>query len=256
MGKRVGILDEARGLAVISMVIYHLYFDLRYFYGIDMGGLTDTVMHAWQPFIAGTFIVVSGIASRYSSNNIRRGALTLMAAMCFTFATAFVTPSAPITFGILHLLGTCMVLYGFVGKWTERLPSAVGMLLFTLLFVFSRGIPDRAIRAFGIEGFFSVKMPAALYNAELLFPLGFPSDGYAAMDYFPLLPYFFLFLAGASLGTLFRSGKVPNGFYTVRFSALARIGRHALLIYILHQPILVAVQEIVFKLIGRPTMFL
>lgn len=256
MGKRVGILDEVRGLAVISMVIYHLYFDLRYFYGIEMGELTDTIMHAWQPFIAGTFIVVSGIASRYSSNNIRRGALTLMAAMCFTFATAFVTPSAPITFGILHLLGTCMVLYGFVGKWAERLPSVVGMLLFTLLFVFSRGIPDRAIRAFGIAGIFEAKIPAALYNAELLFPLGFPSDGYAAMDYFPLLPYFFLFLAGASLGTLFRSGKVPNGFYTVRFSALARIGRHALLIYILHQPILVAVQEIVFKLIGRPTMFL
>lgn len=256
MGKRVGILDEVRGLAVISMVIYHLYFDLRYFYGIDMGELTDTVMHAWQPFIAGTFIVVSGIASRYSSNNIRRGALMLMAAMCFTFATAFVTPSAPITFGILHLLGTCMVLYGFIGKWVERLPSAVGMILFTLLFVFTRGIPDRAIRAFGIEGFFSVKMPAALYHAELLFPLGFPSESYAAMDYFPLLPYFFLFLAGAALGALFRSGRLPKGFYTVRFSALAWIGRHALLLYILHQPILIAVQEIVFKLIGHRTMFL
>lgn len=42
--KRVGIVDETRGLAVISMVIYHLYFDLVYFYGVNMGQLVDTIL--------------------------------------------------------------------------------------------------------------------------------------------------------------------------------------------------------------------
>lgn len=253
MGKRVGMIDEVRGLAVISMVIYHLYFDLRYFYAVDMGALTDRIMHGWQPWIAGTFILVSGVSSRYSSDNIRRGALTLMVAMCFTFATAFVTPSAPITFGVLHLLGTCMVLYGFIGKWVGALPSAVGLLLFLPLFFLCRGIPQGF---FGIDGLFTAALPGALYRAELLFPLGFPSDSYAAMDYFPLIPYFFLFLAGASLGALFQNGRLPKGFYRTRFGALAWIGRRAMLIYILHQPVLIAVQEVVFKLTGHRTMFL
>lgn len=253
MGKRVGFLDEARGIAVISMVIYHLYFDLRFFYGIGMGEVVDIIFAWWQPLIAGTFIVVSGAACLYSSNNIRRGALVFMTGMCFTFATAFLTPDAPITFGILHLLGTCMVLYGFIGRALEHLPSILGIVLFALLFALCREIPHGF---FGIEGIFTVSLPAALYGTEHLYPLGFPSAHYAALDYFPLIPYFFLFLAGAALGAVFKSGRAARGFYMTRFSGLSWIGRHAMIIYILHQPILVAIQEIIFKMIGHRTMFL
>lgn len=252
MEKRVGILDEARGLAVISMVIYHLYFDLRYFYGIDMGETADTVMHAWQPLIAGTFIVVAGASSRYSSDNLRRGVLVFLVGMCFTVATSFLTPHAPITFGVLHLLGACMVFYGLIGRQLERLPSLVGIVLFALLFALTRGVPHGF---FGIEGLFTLPLPGALYAANL-YPLGFPAPAYAALDYFPLIPYFFLFLAGAALGGWFKSGRAPKGFYRTRFTALARIGRRAMLVYILHQPVLVAIQEVVFKLMGRGTMFL
>lgn len=63
MGKRVGIIDETRGAAVISMVIYHLYFDLVYFYGLNFGGLVDAVFDRWQPLIAGTFIFIAGASS-------------------------------------------------------------------------------------------------------------------------------------------------------------------------------------------------
>ncbi|MCM1335950.1 MAG: DUF1624 domain-containing protein [Bacteroides sp.] len=252
MGKRVGLLDEARGIAVISMVIYHLYFDLRYFYGVELPSPVDTFMHAFQPFIAGTFIVVAGAASRYSSNNLRRGAIVYLVGMGFTVATAFLTPYAPITFGVLHLLGASMVIYGLIGRFTERIPSFIGVVLFALLFALTRGVPRGF---FGIEGLFTLALPSALYTADLYWG-GFPSAAYAALDYFPLIPYFFLFMAGAGLGGWFKSGRAPRGFYMTRFNALAWVGRHALLIYILHQPILVAIQEVVFKMIGRETMFL
>ena len=133
MGKRAGIVDETRGLAVISMVIYHLYFDLVYFYGIDFGKLIDTVMDWWQPLIAGTFIFVSGIAANYSKNCFRRGVLCFFVGMGFTFATAFITPHAPIYFGVLHLLGISMMIYGFIGKYVSRIPWVLGLIIFGLL---------------------------------------------------------------------------------------------------------------------------
>lgn len=131
MGKRVGIVDETRGIAVISMVIYHLYFDLTWFYGINTGTLIDTVFEWWQPLIAGTFIFVSGIAANYSKNNFKRGAVCFLTGMLFTFATAFITPDAPIYFGVLHFLGISMILYGFIGRFTSKVPWLLGIILFS-----------------------------------------------------------------------------------------------------------------------------
>lgn len=253
MGKRVGIVDETRGLAVISMVIYHLYFDLVYFYGVDMGKLIDTVMDWWQPLIAGTFIFVSGIAANYSHNHFKRGALCFFVGMCFTFATAFITPHAPIYFGVLHLLGISMMIYGFIGNFTSKIPWVLGLILFALLYFLTLNIPHGYM---GFNWLFTIDMPDSLYGARLLFPLGFMPSGFSSMDYFPLLPHFLLFMSGASLGVLFKSGRAAKGMYMVRFSGLAFIGRHALLIYILHQPVMVAILELIFKCMGKPTMFI
>ncbi len=243
MGKRVGIMDEVRGLAVISMVIYHLYFDLRYFYGVNMGETVDVIFDWWQPLIAGTFIVVSGASCLYARDNVRRGALCFIIGMCFTFVTAFITPYAPITFGILHLLGISMIIYGFIGRAAEYIPAAVGIALFALLYAMCLNVPSGS---FGFPGLFSLPLPDFLYSAKLLFPLGFPSADYSSLDYFPLLPHFFLFMAGSSLGVIFKSGRAAKGFYTTRFSGLAWIGRHAMIIYILHQPVLILILEIIF----------
>lgn len=253
MGKRAGIVDETRGLAVISMVIYHLYFDLVYFYGIDFGKLIDTVMDWWQPLIAGTFIFVSGIAANYSKNCFRRGVLCFFVGMGFTFATAFITPYAPIYFGVLHLLGISMMIYGFIGKYVSRIPWVLGLIIFGLLYFITINIRHGYM---GFTWLFTIDMPDALYSARLLFPLGFPPAGFSSMDYFPLLPNFLLFLAGSSLGVLFKSGRAAKGMYMVRFSGLAFIGRHALLIYILHQPVMVAILELIFKIMGKETMFI
>ncbi len=253
MGKRAGIIDETRGIAVISMVIYHLYFDLTYFYGVDMGKLIDVAMDWWQPLIAGTFIFISGVAANYSRNNFKRGVLCFFIGMAFTFATAFITPEAPIYFGVLHLLGVCMMIYGFIGQFTSRIPWVLGMILFALLYFLTINVPHGYI---GFNWLFRIDLPDVLYNARLLFPLGFRANSFASLDYFPLLPNFMLFMSGASLGVLFKSGRAAKGMYMVRFSGLAFIGRHAMLVYILHQPVLIAVLELVFKCLGKDTMFI
>ncbi len=253
MGKRVGIVDETRGLAVISMVIYHLYFDLVYFYGVDFGKLIDTVFDWWQPFIAGTFIFVSGIAANYSKNSFKRGVSCFFIGMAFTFATAIITPEAPIYFGVLHLLGVCMMIYGFIGRFTSCIPWVIGLVIFMLLYFLTINVHNGYM---GFNRLFTIDMPDFLYNARLFFPLGFPSPTFASLDYFPLLPHFMLFMAGSSLGVLFKSGGAAKGMYMVRFSGLAFIGRHALLVYILHQPVLIVILELVFKCLGKNTMFI
>ena len=245
--KRVGIVDETRGIAVISMVIYHLYFDLVYFYGVNMGVLIDTIFDWWQPLIAGTFIFVSGISANYSKNNFKRGVICFFVGMGFTFATAFITHHAP-----MHFLGISMMIYGFIGKFTSRIPWIIGLILFALLYFLTINVPDGYI---GYNWLFRIDMPYSLYEARLLFPLGFPSASFSSLDYFPLLPHFLLFMAGTSLGVLFRSGRAAKGMYMTRFSGLAFIGRHALLIYILHQPVVV-ILELVFKCMGKATMFI
>ena len=253
MGKRVGILDEVRGIAYIAMIVYHLYYDIAFVYGFDLPDAVDVVMRFIQPFIAGTFIFVAGISSNYSSNNFKRGVLYFFLAMVLTFVTAVALPSEVIIFGVLHFMGIAAMIYGFIGAFTERIPWIIGLVLFLLLFAATFNIPRGYI---GFEGLFTLPLPEFLYGHYWLFPLGFTSGSFYSADYFPLIPYFFLFLAGSSLGVLFKSGHASRGFYMTRFKAMSFIGRHGLWVYMLHQPVLIAIIELICKLAGQRTLFL
>ena len=57
MGKRIGLLDEIRGIDYIAMILYHIYFDIAFVYGHDLPQWLDVIMYWTQPFIAGLFIV-------------------------------------------------------------------------------------------------------------------------------------------------------------------------------------------------------
>lgn len=253
MGKRIGIIDEVRGIAYIAMIIYHIYFDVVFIYGHDIPDAADAVMRFLQPFIAGTFIVVAGISSNFSSNNFKRGVIYFFFAMILTFVTSIFLPSETILFGVLHFMGIAAMIYGFAGPFTENIPPIVGIFLFSLLYAVTLNIPRGYM---GFDGIFSVHLPDALYKHYWLFPLGFPSADFSSGDYFPLIPNLFLFFAGASLGAYFKSGRASKGMAMTRFGGLAFIGRHGLWIYMLHQPVIILVLDLIFKLIGQPTVFL
>ena len=70
------------------------------------------------------------------------------------------------------------------------------------------------------------------------FPLGVITPGFYSADYFPIFPWMFVFFAGASIGLWAVRGKFPAFMAKSRLRPLAFVGRHALLIYILHQPVL------------------
>jgi uncharacterized membrane protein len=185
-----------------------------------------------QPWIAWVFIALSGISCRYSRSNLKRGLRTLLFGLGLTIVTVLFMPSEAIYFGILHFMGTAMLLFAVLRPLIDQIPAAAGLLCSLLLFVLTLDVP---VGTLGL-GAFSVALPDALYRYPWLMPLGFGGMG---ADYFPLIPNFFLYLAGAFAGTYVAAGKLPAWFYATRFKILAAIGRRTIIIYLLHQPVLI-----------------
>lgn len=244
--QRVGLLDEIRGLCIILMVLYHAAFMVLFVFGWDITiGDEDFRLLSFvyfspplrlaQPFVAGIFVFISGIVCRYSRGNLKRGIIALGLAVAISTATIFLLEgmSFPVYFGILHLLGSSMVIFALTRPALDKLVPGLGLLIMLLLFAFTYSIPRQNL--LGIPGVWTAEIPDMLGEISWLLPLGFAPAG---ADYFPLLPWLFLFLAGSYLGVAFINGDMPRFVYRTRSRALSAIGRRAILVYILHQPIL------------------
>lgn len=235
---RIHSMDELRGLAVVLMVVYHTFYTMGYIFGFQAGLDFISFFEPVEPFGAMTFILISGISSNLSRSNIRRGAKLLLVAAAVTLVTALVTPQSAIYFGILHFLSIAMILFGLMRPLLNKVPLAVGLIVMGALYLLTYGIPKGML---GIPGVLSFSLPTALYSTEFLFPIGFRSTDFFSADYFPLLPHIFLFFFGSFLGRLAAAGKFPKWSYKKRVPALSFVGRHALIIYILHQPVIYGV---------------
>lgn len=226
-------LDLLRTLAIAMMILYHLLFDLSVFYGFDI----DVNHGLWKLFARCTailFLLLSGMSTVISEERkqaenmpqserwqrrIRRSSVILAAAMTVSLATAIVDPQTWVRFGILHLVGVGTLLLPFFLRYKHW-----NLLLGALITVL---------------GFQILGMPA---TTPFLIPLGFMPPYFQSVDYFPLLPWFGIMLIGAGLGHLFYvrfRGWRPDIDHPV-LHALAWPGRHSLLLYLVHQPVIVA----------------
>jgi uncharacterized membrane protein len=233
--KRAGILDEVRGFAIICMVVYHTMFNLNFFLGAHVPVFFDAGFDVIRDIFAGTFVFISGCVCRYSKNNFKRGAQCFFLGMIITFVTAFAVPDAPIYFGILHMLGTSMLLFGLLEGMLDKIPVFLGLPLGLILFLASYHVSEGYI---GFSKLLIWKIPRVVYDAKLLFPLGFDGSDFSSTDYFPLMPWFFLFISGTFFGETIVSNSMPSWFYGTRFKFFAAAGRNSIWIYILHQPVL------------------
>ena len=113
-----------------------------------------------------------------------------------------------------------------------------------LLFALTYNLPNGGW--LGIKGLLAVQIQTA---NPYLFPFGLLAPGFYSSDYYPLIPWFFLFVCGYYLGAWVKEGKAPKWLYPSRLPCLEFVGRHTLWVYVLHQPILVAVFWLIFRLI-------
>jgi len=226
---RIWEIDFLRGLAIILMVCYHLLFDLGEFSGIKrfLGFSTDLTSVAWtiaQYFFAVLFVVLSGTSSTLSRNNIRRGLRLLAVSILVSVATYIFDPASTVYFGILQCLAISMLIYGAAFKKSGAVASAAWGAI-----------------VIGLGAALPMLRKAVEVRTDCLLPFGLHSPSFSSFDYFPLVPWFGIFLAGAVLGKSVYAAKrsllpwrLPETFINVA-------GRHSLLIYILHQPVIMGV---------------
>ena len=225
--KRIEIIDALRGLAVVLMVIHHMLYDCVEFLGAPEWLFTNPVFDMLHYTFAGLFIFLSGVSSRFSRGNIKRGLITIALAMLITAVTYFM--DMPIWFGVLHLLGFSMLFFGLTSKLWDFIPRKAAPIIY-IAFI--------AASSFAAAYYEPTSEHTFLWICLSL--LGWPQPGFVSYDYFPILPWIFVSLLGTWAGLYIVERKLPSRFYEIKPPILPAIGRKALLIYILHQPVLYA----------------
>jgi uncharacterized membrane protein len=227
-------IDVARGIAIVMMVIYHLVWDLSFFDIADI----DPYRGFWRLFqraTASLFLLLVGVSIQLRAERERVGgdsprawrrqvrrALTVFGAgMLVTAVTWLFIPQGVVVFGILHFIGLAMLL-----AYPLRRLGYVNLLLAVVIFAAGSVVDDVV-----------VPFPWLVW-------LGLMPEGFASVDYFPLLPWFGVVLIGLVAGGLLyrdfaRRLPLPTTL-PILLAPLAWLGRHSLPIYLIHQPALIA----------------
>ncbi len=233
---RVRLLDALRGFSVISMVAYHALFDIVYYFGLlDAPWYRGLPGYVWQQSICWVFILVAGASLHYGRHPARHGLVVLGCAVLLTAATAIMGPAMLVSFGVLHMLGCAILLFALLRPVLRRVPAGPGAAVFFLLFAFFKQLPYGWL---GILDARLIPLPAGLYFTKWLAPLGLPGPGFSSSDYFPLVPWVFLLLAGYCAWGLLKSRVPPTA---PGKNPLEATGRHSLPIYMAHQPLIYGV---------------
>ena len=238
-------LDNLRGITFISMFLYHGIWDLVYLYGVNMNWYESAAAYVWQQSICWTFILLSGFCWSLGKRKLRSGLLVLGGGVLVTAVTAVVMPDNPAMFGVLTFLGSAMLLWIWPEKILGKIPPAAGAAISFLLFCVFREINVGWI---GFEGLRLVQIPAGFYRNLFTAYLGFPFQDFVSSDYFSLFPWFFLFVTGYYLYRLTEQCHRTRICRGRNIPVIAYVGRHTLLLYLLHQPVLFGVLTAVFSL--------
>ena len=228
--KRLSHLDTLRGITLISMIAYHASWDLVYLYGVNWPWYRSFGAYLWQQSICWTFILLSGFCLHLGRHRLRRGLMAFGGGALVSAVTLVMMPDDPILFGVLTLLGSATLLAVPLDPLLKRIPARAGLAGSFLLFLLLRDVNEGFL---GFEGARLLALPRGLYQNLFTAYLGFPYGGFHSSDYFSLLPWFFLFLAGYFLYPLRREDPAP-----LRLPAVTALGRRSLLVYLLHQPLI------------------
>ncbi len=246
---RYNALDSLRGLLIVNMVLYHGLYDVVYILNIPLPWYTGPAGYVWQQSICWGFILLSGFCFRMSRHPVRHGLVVLGAGVLVSLITYLAMPSEFILFGVLYLLGLAGLMQCGVWQlwswWKRRpFPAWLGLGLSVAAFLLTRNLPRGSL---GFEGWELLRLPGWLYQWDWLAVAGLPGPGFHSSDYFPLVPWVFLYLCGYFLWRAVGHKRRVMDKLKPGFAPLAFLGRHSLLIYLLHQPALMAV----FLLVGR-----
>ena len=246
--RRIAALDALRGLTLLSMIAYHTCWDLVYLFGMDWDWYRGTGAYIWQQSICWTFILLSGCCFSLGRRPLRRGLTVFGCGWVVTLVTVLFMPEEQIWFGVLTLIGSCMLLMVPLEKLLRHVPVGVGLAASAALFTLLRNVNQGTL---GFEDWTLGTVPEGLYCNLLTAYIGFPPPDFFSTDYFSLLPWLFLFLAGHFLRRLLAGPMERLDPDALRCPPLCALGRQSLPVYMLHQPIVYGVLLGGAALLGR-----
>ncbi len=276
---RLAKLDTIRGINLISMIAYHAVWDMVYLFGAGIPWYTGAPGYVWQQLICQTFILLSGFSWNLGHHHLKRGLIVFFSGALVSLVTYYFMPEALVLFGILTFMGSAMLIMipvdalfsriacglqsagGAAGEsgnaavfhGKKRVSAAVLLCLSVLLFTVTRhaGSGFLGFTGFGlfphVDRSVYITLPAGFYRNYLTAYLGFPFHGFFSDDYFPLIPWFFLYLTGYSLYHLLPLDSLRPVLSGSICPPLEFIGRHTLIIYLLHQPVVFGLLSVVFR---------
>lgn len=222
---RLLLIDIGKTIALAGMVIFHFVRDLEFFGLIPEGTTLSGAGALSARLIAGAFIFLSGVSLVLAHRTVfrkkawaKRTGTILAAALLISVVSYIAVPDRYIYFGILHAIAVFVLL----GPLVLRLPAvalfALAMAALAIQWLFGRGAVDVAALAW----------------------TGLSATVPASFDFIPFFPWVAVFLVGMGAARAVPRAALAWVPPTVFWSALAQPGRHSLMIYLLHQPLLLA----------------
>lgn len=236
-------IDTLRGIAIIFMITFHVFFDLGYF-GI-FPSISENISLSLIGKIAFIlFLFLSGVSlslsrskalSRWQkpafSKYLKRGLYIFGYGLVITAVTKIYFEDGFIIFGILHLIGVSIIISYPLLRFI-KLNVILGIAVLIAGFIIS---------------VLNLPFPWLLW-------IGLKPENFYTLDYFPIFPYYGLVLLGIAYGNYFyksykRRFTLPDLSRNYFIKFLEFMGRHSLFIYLLHQPVIVLSIQYVFPLI-------
>ncbi|MCQ2513546.1 MAG: DUF1624 domain-containing protein [Ruminococcus sp.] len=250
--QRYNLIDSIRGLAIINMVAFHLLYDLFGIYNFQdkSNWIYQPATIIWERAISITFIIIAGICVNFSKQAVKRGILLIMCGILITAVTSYIMPEQIIRFGILSFLGMSVIITRLLQNQLSKIPPFCGFVISIILYLATFGIPNHYIGIFDKP---LLQLPDFLYSINGLEFLGFRTPEFFSTDYFPLLPHYFIFVAGFYLWKIVLKYKPLRNLFKIKIPILNVIGKYSLIIYLLHQVIITLICMYIFE--GTITLF-
>ena len=220
---RVGGLDALRGLAIVAMIAYHLCFDLRYFGITHWDFEHDPRWLTARALILSSFLLVAGISAVLAQRQafparhwLRHIATIAGAALLVSAGSWLLFPRSFIWFGVLHAIAISLLLARpLAGR--PVLAALVGIAVIVAGWTYA----------------------SAAFDTRMLGWIGFMTAKPVTEDYVPLFPWTGVLLLGVAAGhPLVRTRFAALAPLARLPAALRLLGRHSLVVYLLHQPLL------------------
>jgi uncharacterized membrane protein len=210
---------------------------------IDPATLTGTGFTIWERSICISFITITGFCFSLGHDHLRSGLKIFAWGLVIMLGTIFLVPGIRIIFGILTFIGTAMLLMIPTDKAMGKRISgsktfaavifAAAVLLFLLMYHINIGYIGPTSH--------QILLPGGLYKGLFATFIGFTEPGFVSDDYFSVLPWFFVYMAGYALHKLIKGTKAEELFYKVKIPGINAIGRHSLAIYLIHPVVIYGV---------------